>query len=74
MQPLWMLRCMRCVLYDVYVCMGVPDATVGSIGLHGIGRGGTEFRGTQKKTFLAKPRLIRFRPEPGFFRYWIFID
>jgi len=66
MQPLWMLRCMRCVLYDVYVCMGVPDATVGSIGLHGIGRGGLNFVGLRKKLFWQSHASSVFAPSRVF--------
>jgi hypothetical protein len=41
-------------------------------GLHSR-HGGTEFLGTQKIKNGPDPRPYRFRPEPGFFGYRIFI-
>ena len=43
------------------------------VGLSCMRQGGTELLGTKKKMNRPDPTLTRFRPEPGFFGYRIFI-
>jgi len=66
MQPLRMLRCMRCVCVTMYVCMYEYDATVGSIELHETGTGGLNFVELGKKYFGMTPASPIFAPNPVF--------